>query len=433
MHNLRVDDADPPRRLSLGGGTWAGSSSSPRELLASQIQRSRAQKSQHSPHIPSASSVENYEIVLQPETRSISLEQLVAEVKGIYAGLVMVEAKCIEVDNKQAALDQARLIIKQRQALIAATQESISAPLEPITNATSRRGIKGKVKGRNIWALGDTGAGQNIISARHAEELGLEIHTSPRELRMGNSTTVLSHGTVNYPWAFSETPDKITSIVAHVLDGFGYDLLLGNPFLKATETMTKHIARFVKGVFSARHKWGLHLLGETSHRLEGLLGGSVPMQGLPDIGSSRNIMNEEWAKAHHFPIQSGRENCGVVHFPDGTTAATTGRVYTTITLSGGDAIPIVFEVLPDCCVPVILGEDFVFDNDIFSNYADSIHEVEGIDCSDDLLLIDYRQPWYAVLAEKAAKKAKVLLQPKLWKHKNTSMSLESANFPRSCN
>ena len=37
----------------------------------------------------------------EPETRPISQQQLVAEVKGIYAGLVMVEAKCIEVDAKQ--------------------------------------------------------------------------------------------------------------------------------------------------------------------------------------------------------------------------------------------------------------------------------------------------------------------------------------------
>lgn len=41
------------------------------------------------------------EIIKQPETRPISQEQLVAEVKGIYAGLVMVESKCIEVDNAQ--------------------------------------------------------------------------------------------------------------------------------------------------------------------------------------------------------------------------------------------------------------------------------------------------------------------------------------------
>jgi hypothetical protein len=41
-------------------------------------------------------------LLLQPETRPISQEQLVNEVKGIYAGLVMVEKKCVEIDNQQA-------------------------------------------------------------------------------------------------------------------------------------------------------------------------------------------------------------------------------------------------------------------------------------------------------------------------------------------
>ncbi|KAG9240285.1 hypothetical protein BJ878DRAFT_546415 [Calycina marina] len=60
-----------------------------------------------------------YNIMKQPETRPISQEQLVAEVKGIYAGLVMIERKCIEVDNKQAAqTDGARLNNEQWQALI---------------------------------------------------------------------------------------------------------------------------------------------------------------------------------------------------------------------------------------------------------------------------------------------------------------------------
>ncbi|KAF3910885.1 hypothetical protein ABW20_dc0107332 [Dactylellina cionopaga] len=65
------------------------------------------------------------ELILQPETRPISQEQLVAEVKGIYAGLVMVEAKCIEVDSKQAAAatqsikEAPRLNNDQWQALIA--------------------------------------------------------------------------------------------------------------------------------------------------------------------------------------------------------------------------------------------------------------------------------------------------------------------------
>jgi hypothetical protein len=97
-----------------------------------QTQSPRTQVAQNIPNLPSMvqsgqqpTVLENYDIILQPETRPISQEQLVAEVKGIYAGLVMVEAKCIEVDNKQATLAQAdpgaqpKLNNEQWQALIA--------------------------------------------------------------------------------------------------------------------------------------------------------------------------------------------------------------------------------------------------------------------------------------------------------------------------
>lgn len=61
------------------------------------------------------------QIIRQPETRPISQQQLVAEVKGIYAGLVLVESKCIEVDSAQSAQgeDAAKLNNEQWQALIA--------------------------------------------------------------------------------------------------------------------------------------------------------------------------------------------------------------------------------------------------------------------------------------------------------------------------
>lgn len=58
-------------------------------------------------------------LIKQPETRPISQDQLVAEVKGIYAGLVMVESKCIEVDNAQSSQSETKLNHEQWQALIA--------------------------------------------------------------------------------------------------------------------------------------------------------------------------------------------------------------------------------------------------------------------------------------------------------------------------
>ena len=38
-------------------------------------------------------------LVLQPDSRPISEEQLFSEMKSIYAGLTMVETKCIHVDR----------------------------------------------------------------------------------------------------------------------------------------------------------------------------------------------------------------------------------------------------------------------------------------------------------------------------------------------
>lgn len=65
------------------------------------------------------------ELLLQPESRPISQEQLASEVKSIYAGLTMVETKCIHVDRAQASVADSdgnpasRLESDHWQALIA--------------------------------------------------------------------------------------------------------------------------------------------------------------------------------------------------------------------------------------------------------------------------------------------------------------------------
>lgn len=53
--------------------------------------------------------------MLQPEARPITREELAAEVKGIYAGLVMLESKCIKYDSSQKGADRS---MEQYHALI---------------------------------------------------------------------------------------------------------------------------------------------------------------------------------------------------------------------------------------------------------------------------------------------------------------------------
>ena len=58
-------------------------------------------------------------LIRQPDTPALSQDQLAAEVKDIYAGLVVVEAKCINFDTAQAAGPKSVLGAEHWQALIA--------------------------------------------------------------------------------------------------------------------------------------------------------------------------------------------------------------------------------------------------------------------------------------------------------------------------
>ncbi|CBX97298.1 hypothetical protein LEMA_P104290.1 [Plenodomus lingam JN3] len=87
-----------------------------------------ASKQQHSQRQPGLIELQRYDprypgLLLQPDSRPISQEQLASEVKSIYAGLTMVENKCIHVDRAQAAAAQdnsdSKLASDHWQALIA--------------------------------------------------------------------------------------------------------------------------------------------------------------------------------------------------------------------------------------------------------------------------------------------------------------------------
>ncbi|KAF3031255.1 hypothetical protein E8E12_001203 [Didymella heteroderae] len=76
--------------------------------------KTSAQKPGGPPRVPEGSSklkffeLQKYDprypgLLLQPDSRPITQEQLTSEVKSIYAGLTMVETKCIHVDREQAA------------------------------------------------------------------------------------------------------------------------------------------------------------------------------------------------------------------------------------------------------------------------------------------------------------------------------------------
>ena len=258
-----------------------------------------------------------------------------------------------------------------------------------------QRGLRVLIRGRKDSAFGDTGAGQNMISDHRREELGLEMSSNPTSFPMGNSKRIFSPGTVKVPIAFEDDPTNIMTIVAHVVRTFAYDLVLGNPFLKATKCLKNYIHRFVPCLFSLKSGWSMNLLGETTTRFRGQLGKGIEVLALPDIGSVRNVMNADWAMERAttggIKILSRPENRGWIVLPDGTEEATVGQARTTMTLPDGKVVLMVFELLPNCYAPVVLGQDFVFDQHIYTKYSGSLRELSDYDSGDEFMPMGYRQ------------------------------------------
>ncbi|KAK3371240.1 hypothetical protein B0T24DRAFT_628198 [Lasiosphaeria ovina] len=102
------------------------------------------------------------ELIKQPETRPISQEQLVTEVKGIYAGLVLVEGKCIEVDTQNAKHDPStKLDNEQWQSLVALHRtllykhhDFFLASQHPLASPALRRLVSKYAMPARMWRYG---------------------------------------------------------------------------------------------------------------------------------------------------------------------------------------------------------------------------------------------------------------------------------------
>ncbi|WAO97402.1 EST1-DNA-bind domain-containing protein [Fusarium falciforme] len=108
-------------------------------------------------------SASSLSLMHQPDTRPISQDQLVAEVKGIYAGLVMVETKCIEVDNAQSSNaesnpklnnDQWQVLIALHRTLLHEHHDFFLASQHPSASPALRRLASKYAMPARVWRHG---------------------------------------------------------------------------------------------------------------------------------------------------------------------------------------------------------------------------------------------------------------------------------------
>lgn len=280
-----------------------------------------------------------------------------------------------------------------------------------------KQGLVGSVNGANIAAMADTGSRENIISESYAENLGLTVEGSPSSFTIGNAQKIQSigeyllfaihrkssrvltlfrpAGTVSLLWAFAENPKETFSILCHVLPRCTYSLILGNRFLKATETMSRFGHRLTKCLFSVvNNVSGFSFLGESCQRLEGTIADRYQIFAIPDTGSERNVMSLQYAIDNGLEIKLEPKNRGYLQFADGTYEKTVGQVETFWTFESGERIPITFEILRYCCSDVIIGEDILTEHNVFQAHAASISsDMAFEDDSFELAPFDFVNSW----------------------------------------
>ncbi|KAG9230299.1 hypothetical protein BJ875DRAFT_445150 [Amylocarpus encephaloides] len=75
-----------------------------------------------------------------------------------------------------------------------------------------------------------------------------------------------------------------------------------------------------------------------------------------------------YAKSRGFKIDTSMRARTYLQFANGSYQETVGQVHTYWTFSSGETLPITFEVLEDCASEVILGEEFLYEHNVYEAF-----------------------------------------------------------------
>ena len=89
-----------------------------------------------------------------------------------------------------------------------------------------------------------------------------------------------------------------------------------------------------------------------------------------------------------------------------------GQVETSWTFNSGQRIPVTFEVLEECLHDVILGEELLWEYDVFETYAASIQTLSSDTESFDLAPFSFVPKWVRKLnGESELSRSCIVLKP----------------------
>ena len=287
--------------------------------------------------------------------------------------------------------------------------------------------ISGFLNDTAVKFFPDTQSAHDIMSHDYAKRNKLKINSSQSEkLQTANGSLVNTLGTVLQPVRFAETSETYIREF-HVLPRCVHDVILGSPFLRLTQTLTKYRHRIVKKLrgMSSRHR--VCFTGASQQKLAGWANGQSIL-ALPDTGSDVCLMSLQYARERGYRIDTDPRHREMLEFVDGSTAETFGRVEGfewKFDKSDFQIHAPEVHVLENLPTDLLLGYGFLDETDAFGVREELFVDPEPHDESDDGMF-----GWLALAIKIQSRKARDYVRKAAAKlgWKSWSSGLESGMF-----
>ena len=254
--------------------------------------------------------------------------------------------------------------------------------------------LPGTIETICVKALPDTGSSQNVIDKNLVQSLFPSIPVRPVDESTDNLLVAPDRqpipciGKIPLSWMFKGESQKHRRWF-YVVENCSKGVIIGNGFLRQTETMSKHRHRLEVTKPSESFTTPDHLLSEgvNEARLDeclrqlvlGRINDTEAVASL-DTGCEANLMSFDYAESLQTTIMPLPTSEQHVKYADGRRDNILGQVEVNWSFSdtSDKVVKVIFYVLRTCIHPVIFGQHFIFSEDPWFN-----HEFALIDCESE--------------------------------------------------
>lgn len=242
----------------------------------------------------------------------------------------------------------------------------------------------------------DIGSLENAISADEVRRLGLNIYGRRRVFSMADGSRTISLGKVRLKCEFALSNDTMTWQSFNVFNKLATPVIIGKTFLDISKTLTLHQNRLQIDWISSEDYSRVMFLNSPRQLMRCFVDGKL-VHANPDTGSEVDLMSPMYARKNGFNIEELEEGEEWVQFADGRTAKLLGKTQVDLDIfdgcyrspTGYKCHSRTFYLLDGLTTDILLGEQALFDMEVFTEHADSFMDLDDGELCNAINLITW--------------------------------------------